>query len=591
MPPVDQVQGAKAQGLPPSPQELSSTALGKLKLGIGPALHKLADLLPQRPAQALQLKLLNLGLPSLMPSKPTPLRTHFEQPPALEPQPALTSGLMDQPAVGSALTGLATALKNNEIVPANDVLVLRLGAALHTALDKSPLTATERLQLSLSTGATLLGQLEQGLRELGVGEGQLLTAKDALERAVNLTLGQIGDKVLGPVNDPLERIEVNGKTYQREMGGPLGSGNFGVVYKYVNVDDATDQVVLKQSTHGTAQQQMNEALAEGRMAVHAMGTGASIRHVAQLEGLVRTPDAAYTVFRFEDRGSMEGLLGKLDDLLFQHVDPGFSEQELAQLKILLCVDLSYGLQRMQEAKGVLHNDVATRNVLVDGSLRAKLGDFGLSKALPQGGDIQTASMPKPPGPMPTFSAAPESMMPNGQVTQKADSFMFGQTLAELAFGQTLSRELFGNSPMAKVIDPTVAMTVPAIPRFRLPGIDTEGLRALIQDLVNRDPAQRPSMEEARTRLLALIEDVDAQALRSKFVGVLNNPPQPAPSVLASPVLVVNDLGYIGSSQNVAPPNPIDTSQPMHQLLSMIYIGEQKVDVTNPTTNNLPQGYI
>lgn len=51
------------------------------------------------------------------------------------------------------------------------------------------------------------------------------------------------------------------------------------------------------------------------------------------------------------------------------------------------------------SKRYIHRDLATRNILVESELRVKIGDFGLTKVLPQDKDYY---MVKDPGESPIF---------------------------------------------------------------------------------------------------------------------------------------------------------------------------------------------
>lgn len=70
-------------------------------------------------------------------------------------------------------------------------------------------------------------------------------------------------------------------------------------------------------------------------------------------------------------------------------------------------------------KRYIHRDLATRNILVESEMRVKIGDFGLTKVLPQDKEYYTV---REPGESPIFWWGAQM---NNQTQQKYDvSFFF-----------------------------------------------------------------------------------------------------------------------------------------------------------------------
>lgn len=78
-------------------------------------------------------------------------------------------------------------------------------------------------------------------------------------------------------------------------------------------------------------------------------------------------------------------------------------------------------------KRYIHRDLATRNILVENEHRVKIGDFGLTKVLPQDKEYYKV---KEPGESPIFWYALESLMEN-KFSVSSDVWSFGVVLYEL----------------------------------------------------------------------------------------------------------------------------------------------------------------
>ena len=56
----------------------------------------------------------------------------------------------------------------------------------------------------------------------------------------------------------------------------------------------------------------------------------------------------------------------------------------------MAIGAAAGLSHLHK-QGMIHRDIAARNIFLDGEFNAKVGDFGLAKQLEQAGDTYEAS--------------------------------------------------------------------------------------------------------------------------------------------------------------------------------------------------------
>ena len=97
-----------------------------------------------------------------------------------------------------------------------------------------------------------------------------------------------------------------------------------------------------------------------------------------------------------------------------------------QQQLRLCLDIATGLAFLHSQNPPLvHRDLTARNVLLDESGRAKIGDLGQSK-------LRTAAhfRTRQPGAVPYMP--PEALRTQPQYTEKVDIFSFGVLMLEIA---------------------------------------------------------------------------------------------------------------------------------------------------------------
>lgn len=193
----------------------------------------------------------------------------------------------------------------------------------------------------------------------------------------------------------------------------LGKGNFGSVEmcRYDPLQDSTGEVVaVKKLQHSTA-----EHLRDFEREIDILK---SLQH----ENIVRYKGVCYSAGRKNLRLIMEYLpYGSLRDYLIKNKDH-INTDKLLHYASQICKGMDY-----LAMKRYIHRDLATRNILVESEMRVKIGDFGLTKVLPQDKEYYTV---REPGESPIFWYAPESLT-ESKFSVASDVWSFGVVLYEL----------------------------------------------------------------------------------------------------------------------------------------------------------------
>uniref|UniRef100_A0AAQ5XRD0 Tyrosine-protein kinase n=1 Tax=Amphiprion ocellaris TaxID=80972 RepID=A0AAQ5XRD0_AMPOC len=193
----------------------------------------------------------------------------------------------------------------------------------------------------------------------------------------------------------------------------LGKGNFGSVEmcRYDPLQDNTGEVVaVKKLQHSTA-----EHIRDFEREIEILK---SLQH----ENIVKYKGVCYSAGRRNLRLIMEYLpFGSLRDYLMKNKER-IDHKKLVHYTSQICKGMEY-----LSSKRYIHRDLATRNILVESELRVKIGDFGLTKVLPQDKEYY---MVKEPGESPIFWYAPESLT-ESKFSVASDIWSFGVVLYEL----------------------------------------------------------------------------------------------------------------------------------------------------------------
>jgi len=193
----------------------------------------------------------------------------------------------------------------------------------------------------------------------------------------------------------------------------LGRGGFGKVYRGV-LPTSKIEIAVKRISH-ESRQGMREFVAE----IVSMGR---LRHknLVPLLGYCRRKRELLLVYDYMPSGSLDKYLYYQPELTL-----GWSQ------RFGIIKGVASGLFYLHEEweQVVVHRDVKASNVMLDGELNARLGDFGLAIFYDRGSDPQTTHVVGTVG-----YIAPEHTR-SGKATTSTDVFAFGAFLLEVACGR------------------------------------------------------------------------------------------------------------------------------------------------------------
>ncbi|EMS46773.1 L-type lectin-domain containing receptor kinase IV.1 [Triticum urartu] len=194
----------------------------------------------------------------------------------------------------------------------------------------------------------------------------------------------------------------------------LGEGGFGKVYKGV-LPVSNLEVAVKKVSH-ESRQGMKEFIAE----VVSIGR-LRHRYLVQLLGYCRREHELILVYEYMPNGS-------LDKYLYCGEDKPTLDwtQRFGIINGIAC-----GLWYLHEKweKVVIHRDIKASNVLLDGEMNGRLGDFGLARLYDHGTDLQTTHV------VGTMGYLAPELLRSGKASPLTDVFAFGTFLLEVACGQ------------------------------------------------------------------------------------------------------------------------------------------------------------
>ncbi|KAF8723765.1 hypothetical protein HU200_021741 [Digitaria exilis] len=283
----------------------------------------------------------------------------------------------------------------------------------------------------------------------------------------------------------------------------VGKGAFGTVYKAAMPGAAAPTYAVKRSTQ--AHQSRSEFVAE-------LSVIACLRHknLVQLEGWCDEKGELLLVYEYMPNGSLDkALYGEPCTL---------SWPQRYTVAAGIASVLSYLHQECEQR--VIHRDIKTSNILLDGNLSPRLGDFGLARLMDHNKS-----------PVSTLTAgtmgylAPEYLQ-SGKATEQTDVFSYGVVVLEVCCGRRpIDKDESGGGKNVNLVDwvwrlyGEDRLIEAADPRLAGEFDKDEMLRLLLVGLSCANPncEERPAMR--------------------RVVQILNREAEPAPVPRKKPLLV------------------------------------------------------
>ncbi|KAD2804480.1 hypothetical protein E3N88_37857 [Mikania micrantha] len=308
----------------------------------------------------------------------------------------------------------------------------------------------------------------------------------------------------------------------------IGSGGFGKVYKaQLNLDEtinsskkgkSEDKLPKKHSTVAIKRifsrhdkQGEQSFLAEIKMLCNCKHP-----NIVSLQGFCDEEGEMILVYEFASNGSLADYLENIDNV---------TRLTWAQC-IQICLDIAHGLKYLhtstEDKDSIIHRDIKSANILIDGNWVAKIADFGLSKlrdANQQGSTLVTNNIAG------TEVYLDPEYLSTGKLKTKSDFYSFGVVMFEIMCGKlaydniygqkglpSIARQCFKEGTLNNLVDPKLVEADENILNL-IGGVDQDSLDTFTKigyQCLAETQTERPTIE-------VIIQELD-KALKFQKIG-------------------------------------------------------------------------
>ncbi|XP_006359564.1 lectin-domain containing receptor kinase VI.3-like [Solanum tuberosum] len=194
----------------------------------------------------------------------------------------------------------------------------------------------------------------------------------------------------------------------------IGVGGFGAVYKGVLPTNGAEVAVKKISSNSL--QGMREFAAE----IESLGR-LRHKHLINLQGWCKNKNDLLLVYDFVPNGSLDSLLYR------QKRDIVLTWEQRFNIIKGIAAGLLYLHEEWEQV--VIHRDVKSSNVLIDGEMNGRLGDFGLARLYDHGKNSHTTNV------VGTIGYIAPELTRTGKASTSTDVYAYGVLLLEVASGR------------------------------------------------------------------------------------------------------------------------------------------------------------